>query len=155
MPFDISDPTFPDMNYGFDPLYIPAGRQHFDGLTTLKYARTRHVDNDFGGVMEQASATFRANARSFVIILSILFTLLLGTDSIQLAQTLWNNAGVRALAVAQAELVVRQDDAEARMDDLIQQLLDLNIVRIGWWQTELPPAGRGRTGGRPSGCRCR
>jgi hypothetical protein len=37
--------------------------------------------------------------------------------------------------------VVRQDDAEARMDDLIQQLLDLNIVRIGWWQTELPPAG--------------
>lgn len=110
------------------------------GVTTIEELRKR-TTMYFSGVMEQASATFRSNARSFVIILSILITFLLGTDSIQLAQTLWNNAGVRALAVAQAELVVRQDDAEARMDDLIQQLLDLNIVRIGWWQTELPPAG--------------
>ncbi|MBN8582697.1 MAG: hypothetical protein J0L96_18680 [Anaerolineae bacterium] len=110
------------------------------GVTNIEELRKR-TTTYFGGVMEQASATFRANARSFVIILSILLTLVLGTDSIQLARTLWNNAGVRALAVAQAELVVRQDDAEARMDDLIQQLLDLNIVRIGWWQTELPPAG--------------
>jgi hypothetical protein len=110
------------------------------GVTTIEDLRKR-TTMYFSGVMEQASATFRSNARSFVIILSILITFLLGTDSIQLAQTLWNNAGVRALAVAQAELVVRQDDAEARMDDLIQQLLDLNIVRIGWWQTELPPAG--------------
>jgi hypothetical protein len=110
------------------------------GVTKVEDLRKR-TTMYFSGVMEQASATFRSNARSFVIILSILITFLLGTDSIQLAQTLWNNAGVRALAVAQAELVVRQDDAEARMDDLIQQLLDLNIVRIGWWQTELPPAG--------------
>ena len=110
------------------------------GVTKIEDLRKR-TTMYFSGVMEQASATFRSNARSFVIILSILITFLLGTDSIQLAQTLWNNAGVRALAVAQAELVVRQDDAEARMDDLIQQLLDLNIVRIGWWQTELPPAG--------------
>lgn len=110
------------------------------GVTNIEDLRKR-TTMYFVGVMEQASATFRSNARSFVIILSILITILLGTDSIQLAQTLWNNAGVRALAVAQAELVVRQDDAEARMDDLIQQLLDLNIVRIGWWQTELPPAG--------------
>lgn len=110
------------------------------GVTKIEDLRKR-TTMYFSGVMEQSSATFRSNARSFVIILSILITFLLGTDSIQLAQTLWNNAGVRALAVAQAELVVRQDDAEARMDDLIQQLLDLNIVRIGWWQTELPPAG--------------
>ena len=53
VPFDINDPTFPDMNYGFDPLYIPAGLQHFDGETALKYARTRHVDNDFGRAARQ------------------------------------------------------------------------------------------------------
>jgi LCP family protein required for cell wall assembly len=47
VPYNINDPTFPDMNYGFDPLFIPAGQQHFDGLTALKYARTRHQDNDF------------------------------------------------------------------------------------------------------------
>lgn len=47
VPYDINDPTFPDMNYGYDPLYIPAGQHHFDGLTALKYARTRHQDSDF------------------------------------------------------------------------------------------------------------
>lgn len=53
VPREIYDPQYPDMNYGFDPLYIPAGVQHFDGLTALKYARTRHQDNDFGRAMRQ------------------------------------------------------------------------------------------------------
>lgn len=47
VPYDIYDSSFPDMNYGYDPLYIEAGQQHFDGLMALKYARTRHQDNDF------------------------------------------------------------------------------------------------------------
>lgn len=41
----ISDPTYPaDVGYGFDPLYIPAGVQHMNGTTALKYVRTRHDD---------------------------------------------------------------------------------------------------------------
>jgi LCP family protein required for cell wall assembly len=47
VPYDINDPTFPDMNYGYDPLYIPAGAHEFDGYTALRYARTRHQDSDF------------------------------------------------------------------------------------------------------------
>jgi len=47
VPYEIYDATFPDMDYGFDPFYVAAGRQHFDGVTALKYARTRHQDNDF------------------------------------------------------------------------------------------------------------
>jgi LCP family protein required for cell wall assembly len=43
----INDPEYPDMNNGFDPLYIPAGRIHMDGKLALKYARTRHQDTDF------------------------------------------------------------------------------------------------------------
>ena len=53
VPTDLSDPTYPDMDYGFDPLFIPAGTNHFDGVTALKYARTRHVDNDFGRAQRQ------------------------------------------------------------------------------------------------------
>jgi polyisoprenyl-teichoic acid--peptidoglycan teichoic acid transferase len=53
VPTDIYDPTYPDMNYGYDPLYIPAGQHHFDGLTALKYARTRHQDSDFGRAQRQ------------------------------------------------------------------------------------------------------
>lgn len=47
VPYPINDPTYPDMNYGFDPFYINAGIQTVDGRTALKYARTRHQDNDY------------------------------------------------------------------------------------------------------------
>lgn len=47
VPYVISDPTYPDMNYGIDPLYLSSGLQRFDGRTALKYARTRHGDNDY------------------------------------------------------------------------------------------------------------
>jgi len=53
VPTEIYDPMFPDMNYGYDPLYIAAGSQHFDGTTALKYARTRHQDNDFSRARRQ------------------------------------------------------------------------------------------------------
>jgi anionic cell wall polymer biosynthesis LytR-Cps2A-Psr (LCP) family protein len=41
------------MDYGFDPLYIPAGTQHMVGALALKYARTRHQDSDFGRAQRQ------------------------------------------------------------------------------------------------------
>jgi polyisoprenyl-teichoic acid--peptidoglycan teichoic acid transferase len=44
---DIRDDKFPDDNYGYDPLYIPAGLQHMDGALALKYARVRHIDTDY------------------------------------------------------------------------------------------------------------
>ncbi len=47
VPYEIYDATFPDMDYGYDPFYIAAGLQHLDGITALKYARTRHQDSDF------------------------------------------------------------------------------------------------------------
>ena len=60
VPRTINDPTFPDMNYGYDPLFIPAGVQNFDGVTALKYARTRHVDNDFGRAQRQQQVVLAA-----------------------------------------------------------------------------------------------
>ncbi len=47
VPYDIDDPTYPDMNYGFDPLFIPQGRWLMSGEVALKYMRTRHADGDF------------------------------------------------------------------------------------------------------------
>ena len=55
-------------------------------MTNIADLRTRATAY-FSGFMEQAAATFRARARSFVIILSLFITLLFGTDTIQLAQT--------------------------------------------------------------------
>jgi LCP family protein required for cell wall assembly len=49
----ISDPTYPDMNSGYDPLYIPSGSVHMDGDLALRYARTRHIDSDYGRIGRQ------------------------------------------------------------------------------------------------------
>jgi len=48
---EINDQTYPDEAYGYDPLHIPAGWQHFDGEMALKYARTRHTS---GGDFDRA-----------------------------------------------------------------------------------------------------
>lgn len=53
VPKDIYDPLYPDMNYGYDPLYLEAGTHQFDGHTALKYARTRHQDSDFHRAQRQ------------------------------------------------------------------------------------------------------
>lgn len=44
----ILDAEYPTDDYGYMRLYIPPGLQRMDGETALRYARTRHVDNDFG-----------------------------------------------------------------------------------------------------------
>ena len=127
-----------------DKLPDSDGKQAFinwinQGVTNINDLRARTTAY-FTGLMDQAAATFKANARSFVIIFSMGITLLFGTDSIQLAKALWTNAELRALAVAKAELVVQEEGAEASLDDLIKELGDLTI-KIGWWQNEQPAAG--------------
>lgn len=116
------------------------------GVTNIEDLRKR-TTMYFCGVLDQAAATFKSNARSFVIMLSIFLTLVLGIDSIQLAQTLWTNAGLRELAVAKAQAAAQNEQVtEDNIDDLVKQLGDLNIVRIGWWQTELPAVTSGLGG---------
>ncbi len=52
---EIYDRTYPSNDpadpYGFDPLHIEAGQQHFDGQLALKFARTRHSS---GGDFDRA-----------------------------------------------------------------------------------------------------
>jgi len=45
--YPIYDLTYPDMNYGYDPFRLEAGTYLLDGRDALKFARTRHGDNDF------------------------------------------------------------------------------------------------------------
>lgn len=104
------------------------------GVTNIADLRTRTTAY-FTGLMEQAADTFRARARSFVIMLSIGITLLLGTDSIQLAETLWTNVELRAIAAAQADAVVAEGGTNADLSDLLDDLGQFSI-KIGWWQTQ-------------------
>jgi polyisoprenyl-teichoic acid--peptidoglycan teichoic acid transferase len=43
----IHDEKFPDENFGYMTVDIPAGVQKMDGLTALQYARVRHGSSDF------------------------------------------------------------------------------------------------------------
>ncbi len=127
-----------------DKLPDSDGKQAFinwinQGVVRIEDLRAR-TTSYFTGILDQAADTFRSNARSFVIMLSIGVTLVFGTDSIQLARALWNNAELRAITVAKAEMVVAEEGTDASLDELIQELGGLSI-KIGWWQTERPAAG--------------
>lgn len=82
VPYTIYDDTFPDMEYGYDPFYIEQGMQHMNGETALKYARTRHTDNDFYRARRQQDLLLAIRDR--VISLDMLPRL------IQRAPTLYN-----------------------------------------------------------------
>jgi len=47
VPETIHDTEYPGPNYSYETFHIDAGRQHLDGKTALKYARTRSTTSDF------------------------------------------------------------------------------------------------------------
>lgn len=53
VPRTIHDEEYPTIDYGIETFHIEAGPQHLDGETALKYARTRHADDDFQRAQRQ------------------------------------------------------------------------------------------------------
>ncbi len=53
VPWAIYDEKYPTSDYGVETFELPAGPQHLDGVTTLKYARTRTQDGDYGRIGRQ------------------------------------------------------------------------------------------------------
>lgn len=108
------------------------------GVTALSDLRSRATAY-FGGMLSQAAQTFRAKARSFVIIASVVITVLFGTDTIQLARELWTNAGLRGIAMQQAQATVSQPEGSADAMTLLSDITALSF-RVGWWRDINPPA---------------
>ena len=44
--YTIDDQRYPDDNYGYDPFYLAPGTHRLDGEDALRFARTRHGNND-------------------------------------------------------------------------------------------------------------
>ncbi|MDE2776452.1 MAG: LCP family protein [Chloroflexota bacterium] len=61
--YEINDQRFPDMNYGYDPFYLPAGSHLLDGRDTLRFARTRHGNNDVRRAERQQMVLFALRDR--------------------------------------------------------------------------------------------
>ena len=108
------------------------------GVTALSDLRSR-TSTYFAGMLNQAALTFRAKARSFVVAASIVVTLLFGVDSLQLANDLWTDAGLRSVAAQQAEASTMGAEGVTDVTTLMDQLNGFTL-RIGWWRTSEEPA---------------
>ncbi len=53
VPHAVLDAEYPTEDEGYMRLLIEPGLQHMDGITALRYARTRHADSDFGRSQRQ------------------------------------------------------------------------------------------------------
>lgn len=53
VPEDITDPFYPDGNFGYTTFVVRKGLQHFDGKTALKYARSRKTSSDYARAQRQ------------------------------------------------------------------------------------------------------
>lgn len=70
----IDDPLYPDGSYGYEPFYLPAGRQHLNGHDALRYARTRHDASDIDRAARQQQVVLAV--RDKVLSLNMLPTLI-------------------------------------------------------------------------------
>lgn len=61
--YTINDPQYPNMNYGYDPFYLPAVTHHLMGYDALRFARTRHGDSDINRAERQQQAIFAIRDR--------------------------------------------------------------------------------------------
>ena len=64
VPATIDDTEYPGPNYTYEIFHIDAGRQHLDGKTALKYARTRHTTSDFDRSARQQQIIHAAMAQA-------------------------------------------------------------------------------------------
>ena len=60
----IKDDEYPTENYGVERLYVPAGLQYMDGHLALRYARSRHSENDFARMRRQQRVLFAIRQRA-------------------------------------------------------------------------------------------
>jgi LCP family protein required for cell wall assembly len=60
----LKDNEYPTDDYGIERVYIPPGLQFMDGRMALKYARSRHSDNDFGRMRRQQRVLFALRQRA-------------------------------------------------------------------------------------------
>jgi len=104
----ISDPLYPDMNYGYDPFYLAAGPQQLDGRTALKYARSRHGSDDIDRARRQQQVLYAI--RDKVLALDMLSRMALE------APALWSelDAGI---------------DTGLALDQIMQ---------LAWWLKDIP-----------------
>lgn len=111
------------------------------GVSNLEDLRN-NTNIYFSGLLEQSVATANAHSRSFVIQFAIGMVLLLNVDSIQIARDMYHGSQLQAVAAAQAEAIVQQENlTETDLTQLVADLDSLSFIEIGWFSVTLPNPG--------------
>lgn len=129
--YDIADERYPDMNFGYDPFYLPAGTHWLDGYDTLRFARTRHGNNDVRRAERQQQVVYAIRDRA----LSLNFLDLLGRLPGLLA-TLNNNIYTGLSLDEIIQLAVFARDVE--LDDINMQVMNFQYVQEYLTDEEYP-----------------
>ncbi len=110
------------------------------GATNLESARTS-VENWFNDTMESISGLHKQHARRIAVLVALVLTLVLGADSVSIANSLWREPSVRAAIAAETDRLLA-DAPDADIQTLLAELEELRIP-ILWAPDELPqdPAG--------------
>ncbi len=94
------------------------------------------IESWFDLVMAKAGDTFTVQARRIVIALALVVTLVTGVDSIDIAQQLWNQPVLRAVAAAKAVEVAAGGELEEDIGVLVTTLDELQLdYHNDWWNT--------------------
>ena len=143
VPEPISDPLYPDNNYGYDPLYIPAGHIHMDGTLALKYARTRHIDSDYGRARRQQQVVLAVKDK--LMQPGRLTALLprLPRLAITLAKSVQTNMPIdKAIAFARQ---LNQADLQSPASAVIDDKMGINSTDPVWGFVLIPDMAKVRT----------
>ncbi len=120
--YDIADERYPDMNFGYDPFYLSAGTHWLNGYDALRFARTRHGNNDVRRAERQQQVIYAIRDRA----LSLNFLDLLGRLPGLLA-TLSNNVYTGLSLDEIIQLAVFARDIE--LEDINMQVMNFQYVQ--------------------------
>lgn len=120
--YNIADERYPDMNFGYDPFYLPAGTHWLNGYDALRFARTRHGNNDVRRAERQQQVIYAIRDRA----LSLDFLDLLGRLPGLLA-TLSNNVytGLSLEEIIQLAVFARGIE----LDDINMRVMNFQYVQ--------------------------
>ncbi len=121
VPEEVYDSAFPTDDYGTIEFYVPAGSNHFDGITALRYARTRHQDNDL-----------KRNERQQLVLLAIREATL-QLDILTRGPEIWNAlAGQYAASLSLPEALAYGLAAQQIPRENIQTFTIDQTMLVGW-----------------------
>lgn len=113
--YTINDPQYPNMSYGYDPFYLPAGTHHLNGYDALRFARTRHGSSDIQRAERQQQTIF--SIRDRVLNLDMIPQLLIQAPS------LWNTMSDNVYTGLSLEQVIQLG--------LYAKDIDINNIKTG------------------------